>query len=215
MTISFPRAMPSVGGKTQSFEPVRVDYLSPEAGSRLGAVTAGWPVWGMSLSLNNMPEDDADIWRAWLLIQRGPQNLFYGRDLDRSIPKAHRDGTPFAATADSWSASIDGTTGVCALALVGVDDTTLSIGDYIAFEWDTWKRSLVRVVEGGTADGSGNLTVAVEPPVHPITPSDAVATLLNPTCLMRLDSKNTSIGEQDDGFTVAGSRIVGVQDLVA
>ena len=216
MTIAFPRTMPSVGALGSSFELERVDFLSPEAGGRLGAVTAGFPLWRLSLGLQNMLAADADVWRAWVLAQRGAQRQFYGRDLDRPVPRFHAGGRPYTRTTEAWAQAIDGE-GNAVLTLENMQaGMVLSFGDYVGFVWDDTKRSLVRVVEGGLAGADGSLTVTVEPPVPTVTPADATANLNRPTCLMRLVTPETRLGEQmPGGYTSAGGQIVAVQDLRA
>lgn len=215
MALSYPRDMPDVGARSQSFEQQRVDYLSPETGGRLGAITAGWPLWAMSLTLNNMLFNDSDIWRAWVASQRGAQRLFNARDLDRPMPRAHANGRSFSKVAAGWSQAIDDD-GTAIVTFTGlVPGMILSLGDYVDFTWSTWKRSLVRVVDGGSATAAGALTAAVEPPVPSLTPAGAVAGFYRPACLMRLVTASTQLGEQDLGYTVSGGKIVGVQDLIA
>lgn len=229
--ITFPRDMPSVGALAQSFEPDRVDYLSPEAGGRLGSVAAGSPLWKMAISLQNMAPDDADIWRAWVPAQRGSGRLFYGRDLDRPYPKAYRSGFAgmtrvgggaFDGSATSWSEALD-TENSSRVTLNGLPaNFVLSLVDYIGFRWDDpaysagnmKRRALVRVVEAATGSAGGAVTVTSEPAIPLVVPVGAVAYLNNPVCLMRLASEDTQLGEQGlQGMTAAGGRIVALQDL--
>lgn len=231
--ITFPRDMPSVGAMAQSFEPDRVDYLSPEAGGRLGAVSAGQPLWSMVVSLNNMVPDDADIWRAWVPLQRGAQRLFYGRDLDRPYPKAYRNGFAgltragggaFDGSATSWSEAMDSENN-SRVTLNGLPaNFPLGLCDYIGFKWDDAayaagnkkRRALVRVVEAATGSAGGVVTVTSEPPIPLVVPVGAVAHLDNPLCLMRLVTQETKLGEQGlMATTIAGGRIVALQDLRA
>ncbi len=233
MAITFPRDMPSVAALSIYFELERVDFLSPEAGGRLGAVSAGQPLWKMALSLQNMTSANADVWRAWVAAQRGAQRQFYGRDLDRPYPKAHRngfagmvralDGLPFNGSASSWTRFVDAD-GNERVTLTNLPaGLTLGTGDYIGFRWDQAgagagnmkRRALVRVVEGGTTAASGQQTFSVEPSVPLIVPPTAIAHIDNPVCLMRLVPEETQLGEQGLGaITNAGVRVVGLQDLL-
>lgn len=211
MSLSFPRTMPTVGIKSQSFELQRSDYLSPEKSGRLGAVAGGWPLWATEIDLNNLMPDNADIWRAWIAAQRGAQRQFYGFDVDRRIPRAYQSGGSYTHDASSWSVNSDRDV----VTLNGLTAAqVITLGDYIGFSWAGIGRAIVRAVETITADGSGVATVTVEPAVHTLVPSTAVATVYQPTCLMRL-VPGTQMAAQDIGYTVAGTKIQAVQDLVS
>jgi hypothetical protein len=214
VTLSFPQTMPMVGVMSNAFEPQRVDFLSPEAGGRLGAISAGMPLWTLALNLNNMRPDDADIWTAFLDTQRGAQRQWYGFDPDRRVPRVALGGRPFTAAPSSWSQTIadDGTAYLTLRGLMPGE--VISRRDYVGFAWDGWKRSLTRSVEQVSADASGSATFAVEPPLTAVTPLTATATLKNPTCLMRLDTKNTKLGQMAIGYMASGGAIAAVQDLV-
>lgn len=229
--ITFPRDMPSVGAASQYFELERLDYLSPEAGGRLGAVSAGTPLWSMTVVLQNMVPEDADVWRAWVPMQRGPGRHFYGRDLDRPFPKAYRagfggmtraGGGTFTGAASTWSEALDPENN-SRLTLTGLPaNFSLGLGDYIGFRWDDAtkpagnlkRRALVRVTEAAVGNGSGSITVTSEPAVPAVVPAGAVAYLDNPTCLMRLVPGDTQLADQGlMAITTAGGKIVALQDL--
>lgn len=215
MALTFPMAMPTVGAKAQTFEPERVDFLSPEAGGNLGAMTAGFPRWLMKVTLNNMTFDDADIWRAWLAVQRGPQRPFFAFDIDRQHPRFHRDGRPYNPTPTSWAQSIDGND-VAVLQLGGLlAGQTVALGDYIGFTWGPAKRALCRAVETVRTGASGSVAVSVEPPLPPIVPASAAVTLRKAGCMMRLVTGETKLGEQGLGYFTGGSTISAAQHLVA
>ena len=212
-SITFPRLIPTVGAMAQSFEPEEVSFLSPEAGGALGAVTAGFTRWVMRVTLNNMRFDDADIWRAWLAVQRGPQRQFIAFDIDRQHPRYHSAGRPYNPTPTSWSQSVN-SDDLVILTLQGLlPGQVVSIGDYVGFVWSSSKRALVRAVETVRADASGEAAFAVEPPVPPVVPSGAAVTLRQAGCLMRL--KERQLGEQGLGYFTGGSTIVAAQDLIA
>lgn len=224
MALTFPRAMPTLGAASQSFEPLRNDFLSPENGGRLGALTAGFPLWrGEWVLGKGINEAKADVWLAWLRAQRGPMNLFFGQDYRRPFPMAYPKGfaglvravggAAFDGSATSWS--INGTGDV--LTLNGLPaGLAFSVCDYVDFRWTTGgvaRRSLVSCVEPVTASGGGVATFAVEPPVPTITPGGAVAHLDNPSCLMRLTT-DTQV-DLMDRRKVPGLRVVALQDLLA
>jgi hypothetical protein len=215
MTISFPRELPSFGGLSVSFELARVDYLSPEQGGRLLAVTAGFPLWRMSLSYTNLSRARADALEAWRDSLRGVQRTFYAWDHSRPVPRFHANGIPFNAAPSGWSQAIDAD-GTAYLTLTGLlAGQVVSYRDYVGFVWDTTKRSLVRAIEPAQADAAGSATFAVEPPVPPLTPPTAAVTLRKAECLMRLVTGETQLAEHGLMFMGSGGRIVGIQDLRA
>jgi hypothetical protein len=215
MVLTFPMTMPTVGAMAQTFEPERVDYVSPEAGGMMGAMTAGFPRWLMKMTLNSMSFADADIWRAWLAVQRGPQRPFFAFDIDRQHPRYHRDGRPYNPSPASWSQTINGDD-LAMLGLTGLlPGQTVSMGDYIGLVWGGSKRALVRAVDTGRAGASGLLSVAVEPPLPPIVPANAKVTLRRAGCMMRLVTGETKLGEQGLGYFTSGSTISAAQDLIA
>lgn len=223
MALTFPRAMPTGGVDSQSFDLARVDYLSPTADGGGGGVTAGWPLWRMTLTLNNTDVDETEEWRAWILAQRGSQRLFFGRDLTRPFPKAYpggfagltrAGGGAFDGSAATWSVNADRDV----ITLTGLPaGFILSWNDGLGFKWTTGgaaRRSLVRCVEPVVANGSGVAALTVEPPLPTVTSNAAVAYLNQPDCLMRLVPGETQIGEIDTLHTAGGS-VTAIQRLIA
>ena len=223
MAIVFPRPMPAVGAMSVTFEPAGVDYMSPETGARIGAVAAGWTLWRMRVSLNNMAEPDSDLWREWLASMRGSRRLLLGRDLSRPGPRFHADGIPFGPQPSGWSQTISAD-GNAILHLAGMQPgSVISVTDYIGFKWDALgaaagtygRRALVRACERAIVAADGSASMIVEPPVHNVVPPGAKAHLDQPACLMRLVTGSTQLGEQVvDGYTASGGTIEAVQDLL-
>lgn len=215
MAITYPRAMPEVFGMAGQLKLERVDYTSPERTGVIGAVTAGWPLWTLRLSFNNMTFASHDEITAWVDSLRGAQKRFYGYDQSRPEPRFHATGRPYTKTTATWSQSVDGE-GTCNLSLgdllVG---QVFSPRDYIGFEWGTTKRALVRCLERGVVDVAGDVTIAVEPAVHAVVPVDATIQLYRPSCLMRLVAEDTELMDDGLGYVGAGSRIAGIQDIIA
>jgi hypothetical protein len=224
-----PVEMPTMYVAQQQFELQRVDYSAPEASGRIGGVQAGPPLWSAVWTLGRMPEDNSDEWRAWLAAQRGATRRFIGRDLARQYPKLYPDGFgdfgSFTGAASDWSETIQAD-GDSALTLnLGVDAAglVLSIGDYIDFRWTATEdsvsglpwRALVRVVEAGTANGSGDVTVIVEPPIPTAVPDTAVAHIDQPGCVMVLVTDQSTLGAIDRLYSIQGGQISAFQDLRA
>lgn len=227
-----PLTMPSSGLALQAFEPQRVDYLSPEAGGRLGGVQAGFPLWSATWTIGKIGEARSDEFRSFLAELRGAMRTFYGYDLRRPFPKAYPDGfaamtrfdaSPFNGSATSWSQSIDASDDQL-LTLNGLPSGfILGTGDYVGFKWNAtsdevaglpWRHK-ARVIRGGggTANGSGVLTVKVEPPLPSVVPGGATAHLDNPCCVMRQIVEQTSLQPIDRRGAVTGGTLTAVQDL--
>lgn len=222
-----PVAMPTLYVAQQQFQLQRVDFVSPEAGGRLNSVQAGFPLWSANYSLSRMPEDYSDTWESFVDGLRGATRRFIAFDLKRLYPKLYPDGFgafgAFTGAASSWSQSIN-SDGDCLLTLhlgSAAAGLVLSKRDNIDFRYSATEtavsglawRALVRVVSGATANGSGDVTVTVEPPIPAAVPGSAVAHLDNPGCIMALVTDQTNLGAIDRLYSIDGGSIVGVQDI--
>jgi hypothetical protein len=231
--VKAPIAMPSAGIGTQLFELQRVDYMAPEGGGRINGVQAGFPLWSGVWTITNATGDRADSLRAFMTQLRGATRRFLGRDLLRRYPKAYPDGFAgmtkagggsFTGAATTWSENIDSDED-SQVSLTNLPaGFVLGVGDYIGFSWTateasvaglTW-RAMVRVVVGGTANGSGNVTVTCEPPIPAAVPDTATAYLNEPSCVMALITEQSSLNSLDPAAIMrAGGQIVGIQDIRA
>ena len=222
-----PVEMPTMYVAQQSFEIQRVDYGAPEASGRVAGVQAGFPLWGASYTLGRMTEDYSDIWQAFIRGLRGATRRFIAYDLTRLYPREHPDGFAafpgFTGAASSWSQSIN-SDGDAQLTLhLGASGAgvILSQGDHIDFRYNATEsavaglawRALVTVTAAATANGSGDLTVTVEPPVPDAVPGTAVAHIDQPGCVMALVVDQSNFGPKDRLYSINGGQIVGVQDL--
>ncbi|MEG3144213.1 hypothetical protein U1839_06060 [Sphingomonas sp. RT2P30] len=215
-SIVFPRPIITGGIKSSSLDPNRIDYLSPTAGGRVFSVTAGQPLWSISLTYANLMSEDAFALKAWVDSLAGSQRLIFAFDPDRQIPLFHQGGRPFVDAPTSWAQTIDGS-GLALLALTGLHPgQVVSVGDYVGFAWGASKFTMVRALETVTANSGGTAGFAIEPPVPTLSvPSDATTTLRRAGCLMRQDTSQTKLPDIDLGFMPAGARIVAVQDLIS
>lgn len=220
MAIVHPQRAPGWWSR-QRFEIERVDHLSPENGGRIGAVTAGFPVWTASWDLGRVGPDRADEVAAFVDSLNGAQIPFLAWDVSRPWPKAHPAG--FGGMVRAGGGAFDGTAATWAadssrqqLTLTGLPaNLALSVRDYVGFAWETEgeaRRALVRTLESARADADGALTVEVRPALPTLIPPEAVATLKRPDCLMRL-TPETEIGDMDRRRQVR-VRIVARQDLM-
>jgi hypothetical protein len=224
--ISDLMTMPAVGVGAISFEPQRVDYLSPETGGRLGAMTAGFPLWRLRVNLGVLFDEHEDIWRSFMTLLRGSQRRFLAYDLNRPQPRLTRH----VLSTGIWSQEID-EAGFAQLTLGAMRPASiLSRNDYIGFRWDAAgdevgtkrAKALVRVM--GTTTGSGRhgvagadgmVTVVVEPPVPTIVPAGAEVYFKKAACIMRQVTGGSQFGDQvPGGYTEQGGVFEAVQDLI-
>lgn len=222
MTLSFPRSMPTSGLDSMSLQIQRVDALAPEVSGRSGGATLAAPLWRLRATIANGDSDDSDEFIAFIDSLRGQQRLFFGFDASRPLPRMYRngfagleraEGGDFDGTTTEWSLSEDRDVLELADLPEGLD---LRLRDYVGFAWETGgepRRSLHRYIESAQADSSGVHVAAIEPPVPPLVPAEAKATLLTPTCLMRQVTAETEIGETDVLHT-AGGRFSAIQVLL-
>lgn len=221
MTITYPRRMPLGGVVSQSFEPRRLDYSTPSVGGRMTSVTAGPPLWAMSMSLRDGDEDEVAEWRAFFASLRGVQRSFFAGDLTRPFPKAYPDG--FGGMHRAGGGAFDGSASAWAInaGRDGVDlsglpaNMELSIGDYLMWRWVTGgvqRRALGRAIEPAVASAGGVASIVFEPPLAGLVPATAVADLARPECVMKMVPDKSEMGELDALHSAAGS-LVALQDL--
>jgi len=81
MSLTFPRDLPAAGVTRETFEIDRVDFLSPDSSGRLGAISAGFPLWMAEWTLPSKGQARADEWRAWVgLAARARPTVLWPRD---------------------------------------------------------------------------------------------------------------------------------------
>lgn len=239
MTLILPIEMPLIGGAQQYFEPVAVSYQSPEQGGRIGSVQAGPAKWEAEWSIGRIGARASDEWRAWVARIRLTSRPFMARDRARPFPLRYPqgfvrmtladEGGPFLGAASGWSQEIDAQ-GDALLTLEGLPSgLILSVGDYVGFRWDAAegetgnmaRRALVRCETGSMADASGDVTVRVVPPVPVageglmgVVPSDAIAHLDRPACVMKMPNGDRPLGPIDRRLAITGGTIKAMQELM-
>lgn len=215
---------PPQGVAAEHFEIDRVDFQSPTTDGRATGVTAGFPLWRARWTIGErILQATSEEWRAFVSRCRGAQIPWYAGDRGRPYPLAYPSG--FGGLTRAGGGGFDGTATDWAVNDAGDQPDleglpagfVLSIGDYVMLRWVTSsepRRSLHRLVEAATADGSGDVTIRVEPPLPTFIPSDAVADLAEPVCIMRLDTAETRLGEKTRNLRTSGV-VAGLQDLRA
>jgi hypothetical protein len=228
-----PIEMPADLYTSHEFELQRVDYSAPEASGRMGGVQAGFPLWLAVYTLDGgLDVDESDQARAFMAQIRGATRRFVGRDIGRPYPKAHKSGfagmtrpdaSLFDGSATAWSEAITADND-SQVTLQGIPaGLELGLGDYIGFRWVATESSVagltwhacVRVVEGGTAAGTGELTVTSEPPIPAAVPAGAVAYLNEPACIMTLVTDQSKLQPINFRLAIGGGQFVGAQDIRA
>lgn len=203
-------ALPTARWRRHRVEIERVDYLSPTTGGRIGAVSAGWPLWRLDAEPWFRTETEAEAFTAWIDSLNGPQVPFLAGP-ERTLPLAHARGLPGGWNGDAggWSVNAART----GLTLTGLNaGAVLRPGDRIGFRWATEgaaRATMVKVVAGG-AGATQALTVT--PAVPMIVPGNAVAHVRAPQALFRL-TPETEVGGMDGGRTRFVS-VRAIQDLL-
>lgn len=236
MALSYPLVLPA-GLTTQGFRLRRVDTLSPDVGGRLRSASRGPALWEMSASIEGVaPDRGGDAWLAWADALYGSQKHFLASDVHRPFPWAYTELSPGVQRGD-WAGFVragggafDGTVaspnwGVADADKVILYLSTLPVGftltraDWVSFLWASAaapggvSHAWVRVVEGGSANGSGQLAVQVAPAIPLVIPPSATVRVSQCSCLMRLVPAETSFRDRDLLGQVTG-QIVGRQDLI-
>jgi len=184
MALSFPRALPSPARfATCNMRPEYTQAIVPTRGAENPAADLGPELWLADVQTAKMTAADFREWRAWLKSLRGASRTFLMTDPDYAAPAAYPAGSgwgsPTVAAFDQAARTID----LQALTAGAV----LAPGDRFHIVYATSSHyALFEITEGGTANGSGELTVSVEPDIlDGIATSDSCV-FLNPSCEMRM-----------------------------
>ena len=199
MTLVFPRDMPEpVRFKTATFQPSYMQLRGVSRGGLNQVVNAGADLWQMSFETPPLAETEAMVWQSFLHSLRGGTRLFKAWHPLRRYAQNYRNG--YASLTRASGGSFDGTANLQAISGPR-DQITLSTlpagfvllpGDMASFAIGTAYRALHRVTEGGTANGSGVLTVTVEPFVSLAAATGVTVDLEKPWCKAVLDDGSVS-----------------------
>lgn len=194
MTITYPRALPTSKFLRWEFELEPQDVSTPMQGGEMNTAQIGPSAWVARYEIQTKDRTLAGVIRAWLSSLRGSGRAFFGRDPSYRYPAAYplgfaglnrHGGGSFDGTVTGANWSMNGDRDVISLATLPTN-LNLRPGDFGMFVWDTDKRSLHRVLDGGAAS-AGALGVTLEPIVDPrVVPDSAVFSLEAPDCTMRL-----------------------------
>lgn len=184
MALTFPRTdiVDPWNFATQSFTLPPRQETSTGADGTIWGKDFGPRLWLAQYGTGDLDHDSALALEAKLNSLRGVIHLFEAGDGRRPYPRAHKNGA-FNDTGKLKSGGDDN----MSLSLSGLDaGFKLSVGDYLSFAFGT-KRALHQVLEGVTADGSGDtVEFAVCPEVRPGFAIDAAVKLKKPSGLFLL-----------------------------
>lgn len=135
------------------------------------------PRWTLTMSAGlGLAPDEAAKWRSFLLQLRGKTNQLAVYDIKRPAPLGTITGSPTLTSAVA--------VGDTSIAITTSAGLTLLQGD--RFQLGTGQsRQLFEVVSTATANGSGFMTVTVEPPSRYVQTLGSAVVISQPTCLMR------------------------------
>lgn len=160
MAIITPPATLAVGA--QRIE--QITYDISEVSDSSGAMSVrvgGLPRWRMNLGMPSPLEPvRADQWKAILAKLRGRINHLAMWDAGRPVPRGTMRGT--------MTLSASAAAGATAVSVVasGQAGTTLRAGDWLQFGSGVGTSVLVMVADDATANGSGVISINIEPPLR-------------------------------------------------
>ena len=168
-TPSFTSAQFGLRSNTQTF-------ASPLTG-KIQVVELTGSRWYGTFTLPPLSKADAGAWIAFLTKLRGQAHSFFAFDPARKTPQGSVGGTPLVN-----GASQTGNT----LITDGWSNSTLVLkaGDYITVAGT--QNALYMVTADATTNGSGQVTLTIEPPIRNSPENNAGITTTNPSCVMRL-----------------------------
>lgn len=118
------------------------------------------PLWRLTIELTQMLEADSGALKALLLRLRGGVNQLEMHDHSRPAPVGTMRGTmTLNADVSAAATTLEITAGV------GQADETLNAGDWLGIGSGTTQQ-LVMVTADATANGSGVISVSVQPPLR-------------------------------------------------
>lgn len=170
-----------------SLVPNTQSFSSPLSGS-VQTVEMPGARWQMSFVMENLTETDSALLQAFLVKLRGRAGRFYLHNFARATPRGTLSGTPLVkgAAQTGNTLAIDGCT-------VG---STLLAGDFIGVNGE-----LKMVVADATADGSGEMSLTIEPPLRSSPADNAAITTTRPTATFMLANDEIKWNTQPGKFT--------------
>lgn len=210
VTTGFPRDMPEYASgfmplRTATFQPAYGISRSPTRGGRPQSASVARDYWTMDFTSVDLRYDDALDYEAWLHSLRGGQRYFKAWHPHLRYPLAYK-ATGLTGLTRAGGGSFDGTSPITAFAGT-LDTITLSTlpvgfnvsrGDMLSMAFGS-VQLLHRVIAGGLANGSGALTVTVEPtlPISFTTSPTVTANFVKPWCVAVVDPSSVKASYSD------------------
>ncbi len=177
-TLSWPSlTVAGPGSLDWSLVPNTITFESPLSGS-MQTVEFPGARWKVSMSMDNLQEADTALLQAMLVQLRGRAGRLALHNFARPTPRGTIAGTPLV-----MGASQTGNTLIIDGCTVG---TTLKAGDFIGVNGE-----LKMVVADATANGSGQMTLTIEPPLRSSPADNAAITTTRPTATFMLAQDET------------------------
>lgn len=198
MTITFPRDLPDPHNiKSCRFDVQHQQVRAPTRGGLVQVAAVGVDLWVASYETAPMREVEAEAWRAWLHSLRGGALFFKMCNPVRRYALAYPTGYGALTRAGGGSFSA-GTATLSAIATTRDTITlttlpasfVLTVGDLVSIPFGSAGRALHRVVEGATANGSGQATVTIEATIPLAVSTGVTVDLLKPWCNGVVDAKS-------------------------
>lgn len=215
MTITYPRAFPPFLLGAMKLELLRNDITVRDGLGHLSGGSLGTDLWMFSGEFVALGTAKAKQLRAWINSMDGSAQRFWASDRDAWKPEAYR-ATGLGSITTSTT-SFDLSADCRDVTLHDMDEGTIfTAGDMLGWKGGSGLllRHATQIVEGGTVDGSGDITLSVRPAVWPVVQGWAglTAHIDTPSITMRLLWPETQIGDTSpEGYMTA--RIVAMQDL--
>lgn len=175
-------------GPGSGFGQVRYDLMfSSEMTGASQDRVLGPPRWTLSiLQPAVLKPDEAGQWQSVLMQLRGRTNHLLAPDFSRLAPRGTMRGT-MTLSADPAL----GATSISITAGAGQANTTLKAGDKLQIGTGLGTSQLVMVTADATANGSGVITVSVEPPLRVDFASGAAVTWDRASAYFKLAQSST------------------------
>ena len=186
MAITYPLALPtSIGMANITLRSTNAVALSSSPFTYAQKVYA-YPGqrWSASVSIPPVRRDLAEPWIAFLTALRGQYGTFLMGDPNATSPQGAASGTLLIKGASQTGGSID-----CDGA---ANDTLIfKAGDYVQLGATAATRTLHKLLQDVTSDGSGNFTMEIWPHVRTSPSDNSTITYTNTVGRWRLASNET------------------------
>ncbi len=206
MALSYPLAMPVKGVRSTQFSIERHESINQLNSGATPTTELAPPYWQARIETANIQRRTERFkkWRQFTDGARGSMKVLLLWDADLPIPQAYNTltgmtkagGGAFIGTGD-----VDSVTNAYARQISGLPaNFVFTAGDYISF-MKSGRYSLHRLVEDVTANGSGVVTVTVEPYISNVFDAAATFNVYRACGEFLMDSKSLNTPRDLEGGT--------------